>query len=63
MNDDRVRPFDFVVDPYSQLLFWSCMQNNVINFTRIGEKSGVKGGGVVVNGSKPRYLAINPDKG
>lgn len=63
VNDDKVRPFDFAIDPYSQLLFWSCMQNNVINFTRIGEKSGIKGGGVVVNGSKPRYLAINPHKG
>ena len=65
MNSDQFRPYDFAIDPYSQLLFWSYVQNNVINFTRIGVKEGVKAGGVVISGSnqKPRYLAINPHKG
>ena len=65
VNNDKVRPSDFAIDPYSQLLFWACMQNNVINFTRIGMKADVKAGGVVISGSnqKPRYLAINPHKG
>lgn len=58
VNINGIRPFDLVIDPYSRILFYSCSQNNVINFTSIDEKNQ----GVVVQGDnvKPRYLALNP---
>ena len=27
-------PFDLVIDPYTQLLYWSCLQTNSVNVTR-----------------------------
>lgn len=60
-NDAGIQPFDLVIEPYSRLLFYSCIKNNVINFTHIN----IKAGGTVVQGTniKPRYLAVNPHSG
>lgn len=55
------KPFDLAIDPYSHSLFYTCSQNNVINFTHIDLK--VSGTVVSGNGIRPRYLAINPLKG
>ncbi|KAL4225758.1 Low-density lipoprotein receptor-related protein 6 [Mactra antiquata] len=61
VNNPGVRPFDLAIDPYSRILFYSCEQNNVINFTRLD----VKQEGIVVQGEdfKPRYLALNSQTG
>jgi len=59
INLPGIKPFDLAIDAYSHVLFYSCTQNNVINFTHIDTEVG----GTVVKGIKPRYLAINPLKG
>jgi len=61
-NDDiKLRPFDIAIDPYSRVLFYSCSENNAINFTHLDTKLG----GPVISGgqNKPRFLAVNPWEG
>ncbi|WAR02015.1 LRP6-like protein [Mya arenaria] len=46
-NDDNdIRPFDLAIDPFSRVLFYSCIVNNMINFTHLYAERG----GVVVSG-------------
>lgn len=52
-------PFDLALDAIGRLLFWSCSLKNVINVTRLENGSAV---GVIVNGEKPRLIAIHPTK-
>ena len=60
INYQGIRPYDLAIDPYSRVLFYSCSQNNVINFTHIDSETR----GTVVKGNhKPRYIALNPEKG
>lgn len=61
VNFPGIKPFDLAIDPYSHVLFYTCVQNNVVNFTHLD--IDVSGTVVAGDGKKPRYLAINPLKG
>lgn len=51
-------PFDLALDPLGRLLFWTCMENDAVNVTRLDNGSTL---GVVVKGEgeKPRNIAIH----
>lgn len=61
---DKFVPFDMVIDPYTQLLYWTCENTNSINVTRLTGKDLNPLGPLLVGGgsSLPRFLAINPRK-
>ncbi|RWS07569.1 low-density lipoprotein receptor-related protein 6-like protein [Dinothrombium tinctorium] len=62
-NSNGFAPYDFVLDPYSRLLYWSCVKSNVINVTRL---DGFPVGPLFnnpQNDDKPRSLALHPKKG
>lgn len=60
VNIPGTKPYDFAIDPYSRVLFYSCSQKNVINFTHIDSDTQ----GTVIQGNwKPRYLALYPEEG
>ena len=58
---DEFIPHDLEIDPYSQHLYWSDSQNNVINVTRLD----MRGVGIIIHGSgqKPRAIALAPSLG
>ncbi|XP_039278794.1 low-density lipoprotein receptor-related protein 6 [Nilaparvata lugens] len=57
------QPYDLAIDPYSHLLYWSCATSHAIlvNRSDSGEAVGQVVGGV--EGEKPQYLALHPEKG
>ena len=59
--DQLYRAHDLAVDPYSQMLYWSDLENNVINVTTLD----MKGVGVLIGGKgqKPRSIALAPKHG
>ena len=60
-RQDRFLPYDLVVDPWTQTLYWTCANTNTINATRLGEKLRPLGP-VLVGGDElqPRLLALHP---
>jgi low density lipoprotein receptor-related protein 5/6 len=60
---DRFLPYDLVINPYSQTLYWTCANTNTINATRLGAVL-VPLGPVLVGGpaDQPRLLAIHPGR-
>lgn len=61
---DKFVPYDIVIDPYTQLLYWTCEHTNSINVTRLVGSDLTPLGPLFVGGgsSFPRLLAINPRK-
>ena len=61
---DKFVPFDIVIDPFTQLMYWTCEQTNSINVTRlVGLELNALGPLFIGGGSSlPRFLAINPKK-
>jgi len=58
---DKFQPFDLVIDPTSRSLFWSCMETNTINVTRVGSDLVPVGSIMAGNdGRRPRFLALHP---
>jgi len=55
-------PYDIVIDPYTQLLYWSCVQTNSINVTRLIGNDSIPLGPLYIGGGRnlPRHLAVNP---
>ena len=61
-NDEKaISPYDFAIEPYSRLLFWTDSTTNVINVTRLDGQPV----GVVISGEneRPRALTLIPEKG
>ena len=56
---DLFQPVDIAIDPYSRHLYWSDSLHNVINVTRLDMQAV----GVIVDGQKPRSIALAPQKG
>ena len=61
---DKFLPFDIAIDPYTQLLYWTCETTNTINVTRINSGDMKSLGPLMVGGGEdlPRLLAIFPLK-
>ena len=59
---DKFLPFDIAIDPYTQLLYWTCEKSNTINVTRINGGDMKPLGPLLVGGAEdlPRLLAIFP---
>ncbi|XP_063231013.1 low-density lipoprotein receptor-related protein 6 isoform X2 [Bacillus rossius redtenbacheri] len=55
-------PYDLAIDPYAQLLYWTCALADTINVTRLANGSAV---GVVARAGagKPRSIALHPERG
>lgn len=62
-NGNNFNLYDLALDPYNRLLFWSCLETDIINVTRLTNSSfqGTIYRGL--DGEKPRNLAIHPEKG
>ena len=60
-RQDRFLPYDLVVDPWTQTLYWTCANTNTINATRLGDELRPLGP-VLVGGDEiqPRLLALHP---
>jgi len=52
-------PFDFVIDPYSRVMFWTDASSNQINACRLNGTNI----GVVVREGQPRHIAIAAELG
>ncbi|UYV71351.1 LRP6 [Cordylochernes scorpioides] len=56
---NNISPYDFAVDPYARVMFWSCAFFNSINATRL---DGSRVGTIILEG-RPRLIALNPNTG
>jgi low density lipoprotein receptor-related protein 5/6 len=59
---DKFLPFDIAIDPFTQLLYWTCETANTINVTRISSGDMKPLGPLLQGGGEdlPRLLAIFP---
>ncbi|KAK3101731.1 hypothetical protein FSP39_005917 [Pinctada imbricata] len=59
--NEKRKPFDLAIDPYSRTMYWTCSKKNSINITRL---DGTPVGVVIVGPKeKPRHIALNPVQG
>ena len=57
---DHFLPYDLVINPYTQTLYWTCANTNTINATRLGPKLRPLGPVLVGGeGTQPRLLALH----
>ena len=58
---ERFLPYDLVINPYTQTLYWTCANTNTINATRLGPELEALGP-VLLGGrsEQPRLLALHP---
>ena len=63
-KSDKFVPFDIVIDPFTQLMYWTCEHTNSINVTRLAGREVNALGPLFIGGgsSLPRFLAIHPKK-
>ncbi|KAG1652486.1 Low-density lipoprotein receptor-related protein 6 [Nymphon striatum] len=62
LRESNFHPYDIAVDPYTNMLYWTCAQTNVINVTRLYDMFPV---GAIIKDEeqKPRSIVVDPKRG